>query len=78
MKGMLGLERTLKMHQFALDLDQIILRWGKTDLNMFTPIPLKLNFYHGLVDCPTVYLPVLDFNYDIYQSNMFLHGTLFL
>jgi len=50
MKRMLGLERPLKMVQSASDLDQILLRRGRTDLNLWRPILLKFNFYHGLVD----------------------------
>jgi len=50
MTRMLDLERPLKMLQSASDLDQILLMRGRTDLNLWRPILLKLNFYHGLVD----------------------------
>src|SRR6218665_3673507 len=55
MKRMLGLERPLKMLQSASDLDQILLRRGRTDLTLWRPIPVKLNFYHGLVEHPNTY-----------------------
>src|SRR6218665_452419 len=56
MKRMLGLERPLKMLQSASDLDQISLMRGRTDLNLWRPILLKLNFYHGLVDHTNIYI----------------------
>src|SRR6218665_4011495 len=56
MKRMLGLERPLKMVQSASDLDQILLRRGRTDPNLWRPILLKFNFYHGLVDHSTWHL----------------------
>src|SRR6218665_2921652 len=36
--------------QSASDLYQILLRRGRTDLTLWRPILLKLNFCHGLVD----------------------------
>src|SRR6218665_1009670 len=40
------------MLQSASDLDQILPMRGRTVLNLWRPILLKLNFYHGLVDHP--------------------------
>src|SRR6218665_1447944 len=52
MKRMSGLEGPLKVLQSASDLDQILLRRGRTDLTLWRPILLKLNFCHGPVDHP--------------------------
>src|SRR6218665_1649809 len=39
--------------QSASDLDQILLRRGRTDQTLWRPILLKLDFCHGLVDHST-------------------------
>jgi len=53
MTRMLDFERPLKMLQSASDFNQVLLIRGRTDLNLWRPILLKLNFYHGLVDHTT-------------------------
>jgi len=44
MKRMLGLAQPLKVLQSASDLEEIILRRGRTDLNLRWLILLKVNF----------------------------------
>jgi len=56
MKRMSCHERTLKMLQYASDFDQILLRRGRTDLNLLRLVLLKLNVYHCLVDQPNLRL----------------------
>src|SRR6218665_1793171 len=56
MKRMSCLESPLKVIQSASDLDQILLRRGRTDLTLWRPILLKLNFCHGLVDHSNLYV----------------------
>src|SRR6218665_2355394 len=56
MKRMSCLEWLLKVLQSASDLDQILLRRGRTDLTLRRPILLMLNFCHGLVDHPNTHI----------------------
>src|SRR6218665_902818 len=57
MKRMSCLESPLKVLQSASDLDQILLRRGRTDQALWRPILLKLNFCHGLVDHSSLHVP---------------------
>jgi hypothetical protein len=49
------LERPLKMLQSASDLVYIILRRGRTDLNLWSIVLLKMKFYHCGVDHPSIH-----------------------